>query len=180
MDSQEIWRKVSNTMKTTILPGLTIPRLTILRLNIHNYIRSAILMAALAAFCACLSPATSFAAEEPLLNGRVTASSGGALAGIPVRAHRENSNTTVSVYTNSRGEYSFPEWSDVAPGSYNVAIALPDFEHVNREAVMLSAGKTARLDFTLQSRQPSLSEATAADIVMALPGSDDQKFLLTQ
>ena len=148
------------------------------RLNITRYSQSAILMVALAA--ACLSPAVSFAAEAPLLNGRVIASSGRALAGIPVRAHRENSNITVSVYTDSRGEYSFPVWSDVSPGSYAVAIAVPDLEHVRREAVTLSAGKTLRLDFTLQPRQPLLSEVTAAEIVMALPGSDDQKFLLTQ
>ena len=148
------------------------------RLNITRYSQSAILMVALAA--ACLSPAVSFAAEVPLINGRVIASSGRVLAGIPVRAHRENSNITVSVYTDSRGEYSFPVWSDVSPGSYAVAIAVPDLEHVRREAVTLSAGKTLRLDFTLQPRQPLLSEVTAAEIVIALPGSDDQKFLLTQ
>ncbi len=162
-------------MNATISTRLTIPRL-----NIHSYTRAAILMAVVAAACACVSPDASFAAEAPLLNGRVSSSSGGPLAGIPVRAHRQNSNITVSVYTNSRGEYSFPDWSNVAPGSYDVAIELPDFEHVNREAVLLTAGKTARLNFTLQSRQPLLSEATAAEIAIALPGSDDMKFLLTQ
>ena len=162
-------------MNATISTRLTIPRL-----NIHSYTRAAIGMAVLAALCTCMSPTPSFAAEEPLLNGRVSSSRGGPLAGIPVRAHRENSNITVSVYTNRQGEYSFPEWSEVAPGSYNVAIELPDFEHVNREAVMLTSGKATRLDFTLQSRQPLLSEATAAEIAVALPGSDDMKFLLTQ
>jgi len=45
---------------------------------------------------------------------------------------------------------------------------------------MLSAGKTARLDFTLPSRQPSITDATASEIVAALPGSNDQKHLLVQ
>jgi hypothetical protein len=87
---------------------------------------------------------------------------------------------TVNVYTNSRGEYSFPAWSDLSPGSYSIAVELPDFEPVKREAVTLSAGRTARLDFTLQSRQPSIADATASEIVAALPGRDDQKHLLIQ
>ena len=162
-------------MNATISTRSTTPGL-----NIHCYTRAAILMAVLAAACACGSSAASFGGETPLLSGRVSSSSGGSLAGIPVRAHRQNSNMTVSVYTNSRGEYSFPEWSDVAPGSYDVAIELPDFEHVNREAVLLTAEKTAPLDFTLESRQPSLSEATAAEITMALPGNNHMKSLLVQ
>ena len=155
-------------------------RFTARGLDIHSYARAAILMAVLAAACACGSKAAPSAGEAPLLNGRVSSAHGDPLAGIPVRAHRQNSNMTVSVYSNSRGEYSFPGWSDVAPGSYNVAIELPDFEHVNREGVLLTAEKTAPLDFTLQSRQPLFSEATAAEITMALPGSDHMKSLLIQ
>ena len=141
---------------------------------------AAVLMVALTALCAYLGPTGIYAAEESLLGGKVTSSSGEALAGIPVRAHRANSNITVSVYTNSRGEYSFPGWSDVAPGVHAVAIELPDFEPVKREAVMLSAGKTEKADFTLQPRQPSSSNATATEIAMAMPGTDEQRFLLTQ
>jgi streptogramin lyase len=86
----------------------------------------------------------------------------------------------VSVYTNSRGEYSFPGWSDVAPGTHTVSIELPEFEPVKRDAVLLSAGNTAKLDFNLQLRQPRVSEAAIAEIVMGLPGTDEQKFLLAQ
>ncbi len=126
------------------------------------------------------SPARSLAADKSLLGGRVTISDKQAVSGIPIRAHRDGTNVTVSVYTNSRGEYSFPAWSDLSPGSYSVAIVLPDFEPVNREGVMLTAEKTVRLDLTLQRRQPSLVDATAAEIAMAEPGTDDQRFLLTQ
>ena len=49
------------------------------------------------------------AQQSSLLSGRVTSTTGVALAGIPVRAHRVNSPVTVAVYSNSRGEYSFPE-----------------------------------------------------------------------
>jgi len=138
------------------------------------------LIFALAAAYAYFGPMRSYGAEESLLGGKVTSSQGAAVAAIPVRAHRANSNITVSVYTNSRGEYSFPAWSDLAPGPYTVSIELPDFEPVKRGALVLSAGKTMRLDLTLYPRQPLVTDATIAEIVMGLPGSDEQKFLLTQ
>ena len=150
------------------------------RPNIHRYALATVLMVTLAGAYSHVSPSRSFAAEDSLLGGRVVSSSGQPLPGIPVRAHRENSNITVSVYTNSRGDYLFPGWSDLSAGSYSIAIELPDFEPVKREAVTLSVGKTARLDLTLQSRQPSVTDATASEIVAALPGSNDQKHLLIQ
>jgi len=82
---------------------------------------------------------------QSLLEGKVTSSGGAAVAAIPVRAHRENSNMTVSVYTNSKGEYSYPGWSDVAPGSYTVAIELADYVPAKREAVALTAGNDSSM-----------------------------------
>jgi streptogramin lyase len=136
-------------------------------------------MVALVAAYAHLSSSRSLAAEESLLGGQVVSATGQHLAGILVRAHRANSNIAVTVYTDTRGTYTFPGWSDVSPGAYSVAIDLPDFEPVSRE-VTLAAGKPARLDFTLRSRQPSIADATAAEIIAALPGTDDQKHLLIQ
>ena len=141
------------------------------RPNIRRDVLATALVVTLAGVYSHLSSTRSLAAEDSLLGGRVASSSGQPLAGIPIRAHRGNSNVSVNVYTNSRGEYSFPGWSDLSPGSYSIAIDLPDFVPVKREAVTLSAGRTARLDFTLQSRQPSITDATASEIVAALPGT---------
>src|SRR5713101_8342602 len=80
-------------------------------------------------------PARSLAADNSLLGGRITTTEKKAVSGIPIRAHRDDTNITVSVYTNSRGEYSFPAWSYLSPGSYSVAIALRDFEPVNQEGL---------------------------------------------
>ena len=115
-----------------------------------------------------------------LLAGKVTTPNGEEPAGIPIRAHRANSNITNVVYTNNRGEYSFPEWSDLTPGSYSVGIELAEYEPVNRSDIVLTAGQTTHLDFSLQSRKPSVMDATATDIVMALPGTDEEKFLFIQ
>ncbi len=143
-------------------------------------IYAVVLMAGWAAAVVYPWPAGIHAADPSLLGGRVTTAAGTALAGIPVRAHREGGNITVTVYTNGRGDYSFPDWSDLSPNAHSVAIELADFTPVKRDAVALATGKTARVDFTLQPRQPALRDATASDIVAALPGTDEQKHLLIQ
>ena len=149
--------------------------------NIRKRMRAVILIVGVAAAYACTPPIESSTAEEAmLLSGRVTSSGGEALVEIPVKAHRESSNVTVVVYTDNTGAYAFPSWSDLVPGSHTVSIELPDFEHTALVGVALSEGQTARMDFTLQSRQPSLSDATASEIIAALSGTDDQKVLLAQ
>ena len=126
------------------------------------------------------------AAEDTLLSGKVVSSTGDRLAGIPVRARRTSSTIAVTVYTNGDGDYAFPEWSDLGrvqkdppSTSHSISIELPDFEPARRE-ITLTAGTTATADFTLRPRQPSIADATASEIVAALPGSDEQKHLLIQ
>src|SRR6185503_7156362 len=145
----------------------------------QRYALATVLVWAAAGAYAQLSRSSAAAADGSLLSGKVVSSTGDGMAGVPVRARREQSNVTVNVYTNGRGEYIFPGWSDLAPGRYSAAIELPDFEPAAQQAT-LTAGKTTRLDFTLRPRQPSIADATAADIVAALPGTDDQKHLLIQ
>jgi streptogramin lyase len=124
-------------------------------------------------------PEGPLAAGESLLGGAVVSSAGAPLAGVPVRARRENGTITVNAFTNTRGEYAFPGWTELSPGSYAVAIELPDFERATHTAT-LTAGQTRRVDFTLRSRRPTLADATAAEIVAALPGTDEQKHLVIQ
>src|SRR5258708_1706924 len=134
-----------------------------------------------AAVSAFLLPSSPRAAEEtPLLSGKVTSSTGEALAGIPIKARRAGSTMTVAVYSNTKGEYSFPSWSDVTPGSYAIAVELPDFEHVSKDGVSIAAGKTAKVDLTLKSKPVAYSDATASEIIAALPGTDHQKVLFSQ
>ena len=143
--------------------------------------RFALIAAAIAALAACTQQAEPIAAEEgALLAGRVTSSGGEALAGIPVRARGDGASFAVVVYTGANGDYSFPEWSDVAPGAHTVSITLADFEHAARDGVNLAAGETARADFTLAPREPSFEDATAEEIAAAYPGTDMQKVLFLQ
>jgi virginiamycin B lyase len=142
------------------------------------YLGTAITLIATA--CAFGQPDAAFAAEgASLLTGKVVSSTGEALAGIPIKAHRDNSAITVAVYTDAKGEYSFPAWSDLTPGSYSVAIELPDFERAT-QAVSLAESKSAKIDFTLKSKPLAYEDATNSEIVAALPGTDHQKVLFSQ
>jgi streptogramin lyase len=141
------------------------------------YVTTALAAIAMAAFA---SPnATRAADSTSLLAGKVVSSTGQPLAGIPVKAHRDSSAITVAVYSDANGEYSFPGWSDLRPGSYSVAVELPDFEHVARP-VVVSAGQAVTADFTLKSKPIAYEDATAAEIIAGLPGTDQQKVLFSQ
>jgi streptogramin lyase len=122
----------------------------------------------------------SAAEERSMLTGRVVGADGAPLAGIPIRAHKDGGTMTVAVYTDAKGEYSFPAWSDVTPGSYSVAVEMPDFEHVKKDAVAIAEGKTAKADFTLKSKPVAWGDATASEIIAGLPGTDHQKVLFSQ
>src|SRR5438067_248638 len=78
------------------------------RRTLYRYALAALLMIALASMYSHFSPSNFRAAEDSLLSGKVVASDGHPLAGVPVRAHRQNSNIAVTVYTNNSGGYFFP------------------------------------------------------------------------
>jgi len=144
------------------------------------YVGTAITAIALAAAYALVPPSATLAADDAsLLAGKVVSSTGEALAGIPIKAHRDNSAITVAVYTDTKGEYSFPSWSDLTPGSYSVGVELPDFEHA-AQPVAVTAGKATKIDFTLKSKPLAYEDATASEIIAGLPGTDQQKVLFSQ
>jgi streptogramin lyase len=144
------------------------------------FVGTALTAVTLAPACVLVSPSATLAAEgAPLLAGKVVSSTGEALAGIPIKAHRDNSAVTVAVYTDAKGEYSFPAWSDLTPGSYSVGVELPDFEHT-AQPVAVTEGKPANIDFTLKSKPLAYEDATASEIIAGLPGTDQQKTLFSQ
>jgi len=141
------------------------------------YVGTALTAIAMAA-ATIVSPAL---AADPgsLLAGKVVSTTGEALAGIPIKAHRDNSPVTVAVYSDQKGEYSFPAWSDLTPGDYSVAVELPDFERTSQH-VAVASGKAATIDFTLKAKPLAYEDATASEIIAGLPGTDQQKVLFSQ
>jgi len=143
------------------------------------YVGTALTAIAIAA-ATVVSPSGALAADAgSLLAGKVVSTTGEALAGIPIKAHRDNSPITVAVYTDQKGEYSFPPWSDLTPGDYSVAVELPDFDRTSQH-VAVAAGKAASIDFTLKGKPLAYEDATASEIIAGLPGTDQQKVLFSQ
>src|SRR5262245_26918855 len=140
--------------------------------------KAKLMLACTAIAATLLSPALA-ADGVPLLTGKGVLSTGEGRAGIPIKARRDSSPMTGAVYTDSKGEYSFPAWSQVKAGAYSVAIDLPDFERA-AQPVTLADGKSAKADFTLKAKPLAYEDATASEIVAALPGTDQQKVLLAQ
>src|SRR3989442_3517654 len=68
--------------------------------TLYRYALAALLMIALASMYSHISPSNFTAAEDSLMSGKVVASDGHPLAGVPVRAHRQNSNMAVDVFTH--------------------------------------------------------------------------------
>jgi streptogramin lyase len=143
------------------------------------YVGTALTAVAVAA-ASYVSTGAALAADGPsLLTGKVVSAAGAPLAGIPIKAHRDNSAVTVAVYTDAKGEYSFPSWSDLTPGSYSVGVELPDFERT-AQPVSVAEGKAAKADFTLKAKPLAYEDATASEIIAGLPGTDQQKVLFSQ
>jgi streptogramin lyase len=142
-------------------------------------IGTAFTVVAMTAAYASLTTASRAAEGTPLLAGKVVSSTGEALAGIPIKAHRDSSAVTVAVYTDAKGGYSFPAWSDLTPGSYSVGVELPDFEQAAKP-VVVADGKPAKIDFTLKSKPVAYEDATNSEIIAGLPGTDHQKVLFSQ
>ena len=124
-------------------------------------------------------PAAKAAEDKPLLMGRVVGTDGKPLAGIPIRARRDNSSMAIAVYTDQKGDYSFPAWSDLTPGAYKVTVELPDFVHTS-QPVAVAEGKQAKIDVTLTAKSLAYEDATASEIIAGLPGTDQQKVLFSQ
>ena len=144
------------------------------------YAGTAFMAVAMAAAFVLVPPRATLAADDAsLLAGKVVSSTGEVLAGIPIKAHRNGSTITVAVYTDAKGEYSFPSWSDLTPGAYSVGVELPDFEHA-AQPVAVTEGKAAKADFTLKAKPLAYEDATASEIIAGLPGTDQQKTLFSQ
>jgi virginiamycin B lyase len=145
----------------------------------NRYTAAAAASLFLGAACAA-APPSSPGYGMPLLEGRVVSAAGQPLAGIPVAAHRAHSNVTVAVYTDARGDYSFPDWSDLRPGVHSLSVELPDFEPVHRDGVELAGGNTTRVDLALKSKPVAYEDAGLSEIIAGLPGTDQQKVLFSQ
>jgi hypothetical protein len=106
----------------------------------------------LALLCAVLAlPATAFA-QEAVLTGTITDSTGAVLPGATVQAVNEATGNNYEAVTDGQGVYRIP----VRVGSYKITANLPGFGGVMRNGVQLLVGQTITLN--LQMAPSTLQE----------------------
>ena len=61
-----------------------------------------------------------------------------------------------------------------------MSVDIPEFEAQRAEDTTLTEGTSTQKDFALVARTPTLADATASEIIAALPGTDHDKVLFSQ
>src|SRR5262249_21484708 len=91
-----------------------------------------------------LLPVAAFA-QEAVLTGTITDSTGAVLPGVTITATNSASGNKFVGVTDERGVYRVP----VRVGSYQVAAELQGFSTATREGVTLLVGQTASVDLKM-------------------------------
>jgi len=114
------------------------------------------------------------AAQAPALAGTVSSAEEGAMEGVLVSAKRAGSNMTVTVVTDTRGQYGFPA-ARLEPGKYTVSVRAGGYDLARRAIVEVAAGGTANADLKLIPTRDIAARLTNAEWLASMPGTDQQK-----
>ncbi len=82
------------------------------------------------------------------LAGQVTSDAEGAMEGVVVTAHKDGSIVSISVTTDAKGHYAFPE-NRLEPGHYSLAIRAVGYDLSAPAATDVVGEKTANVDLKL-------------------------------
>ena len=113
----------------------------------RRILRSCLLLATFLAF-----PAIGYA-QEAVITGKISDSTGGVLPGVTVTAIHEATGTTFLAVTDQAGIYRMP----ARIGTFRITAELPGFATVNRTGLTLLVGQTATID--LQMAPASVQES---------------------
>src|SRR5258708_4647289 len=107
-------------------------------------------------------------------SGVVTDPSGAAIAHAKVTVKNLSTNLSVSVITNSTGDY---EAKELPVGTYMLTVEASGFKTLSNQSVVLNAGTTSHLDFKLEIGKTSeVVEVTGA---AAAVNTEDSKLSTT-
>jgi virginiamycin B lyase len=134
--------------------------------------------AALAAMLIQAAPATAGAGgQTAALAGEVTSDAEGAMEGVVVTAHKEGSIVSVSVTTDARGRYAFPE-NRLEPGHYSLAIRAVGYDLPAPAATDIAAEDPVVVNLKLAPTKDLPGELTNAEWMLSIPGTEEQKSFL--
>jgi virginiamycin B lyase len=109
------------------------------------------------------------------LTGVVRSDAEGPMEGVLVSAKLSGGTITVTVVSDAKGRYAFPAGS-LKPGKYNLAIRAVGYDApASGLAASVGDNKTAQLDIKLNKTQDLASQLSAAEWLISVPGTEEQK-----
>ncbi|MGB7076888.1 MAG: carboxypeptidase regulatory-like domain-containing protein, partial [Xanthobacteraceae bacterium] len=109
--------------------------------------------------------------------GQVTSAPEGSMEGVVVTAHKDGSIVSVSVTTDAKGHYAFPE-NRLEPGHYTLAIRAVGYDLAAPTATDVVSEQNSNVDLKLVPTKDLANQLTDAEWMMSIPGTDDQKAAL--
>ena len=108
----------------------------------------------------------------PALSGKIAAAGEANMEGVVVSAKK--GIVTVSVVSNSKGEFSFPA-DRLGPGDYTLSIRAVGYNLEGPKTVTLAADKPASIDVKLVKTRNLAAQLTNLEWMMSAPGQDEQR-----
>jgi virginiamycin B lyase len=108
------------------------------------------------------------------LTGRVTSAEEGRMEGVVVSARKTGATMTVSVASDSQGQYRFPA-GRLEPGKYSLRVRAVGYDLDGDGAVEIGPHKTATADLKLRKTRDLAAQLTNAEWLASFPGTAEQK-----
>ncbi|MGA2892373.1 MAG: carboxypeptidase regulatory-like domain-containing protein [Xanthobacteraceae bacterium] len=131
-----------------------------------------------AGLCQFVGSLAQAAGETPAaLAGQVTSDAEGNMEGVVVTAHKAGSIVSVSVTSDARGHYSFPE-NRLEPGHYTLAVRAVGYDLAAPAASDVVSEQTATADLKLNKTKSLANQLTNSEWMNSIPGTEEQKAFL--
>jgi streptogramin lyase len=117
---------------------------------------------------------TVWAQGQAALTGIVSSDAEGKMEGVVITAGKPGSIVEVSVTTDERGRYTFPE-SRLDPGEYSISIRAVGYELDSPAKATVASEATTTADIRLKKTKNLASQLTNAEWMMSIPGTEEQK-----
>src|SRR5947199_5796509 len=116
-----------------------------------------------------------FPAQEPVsLTGQIKSDEEGLMEGVAVSARRGGSNMTLTVISNEKGVYAFPQ-NRLEANQYSITVRAVGYDLASPVTVAVSPQAPAPLALQLRKLPDISSQLANAEWVMSLPGTEQQK-----
>ncbi len=122
-----------------------------------------------------VAPGAAIAAmDRSPISGTVTSKEEGAMEGVLVSAQRSGSPITVTVVTDAKGIYRFPE-NRLAPGHYAIRIRAVGYDLEGPSEAEVKAGTQGTMDLRLRRTADLAAQLTNAEWMVSMPGASPEK-----